>query len=70
MIFTCLYEFINSDIERLNLRVNDFIKFNEERGYYVVKQETLMQQHPERQDLMVLVSVWMEEKDDRVRRTY
>ena len=66
MIFTCLYDFINSDIERLNLRVNDYIKFNEERGYYVVKQETLMQLHPERQDLMVLVSVWMEKKDDRV----
>jgi hypothetical protein len=64
MIFTCLYEFINSDIERLNLRVNDFIKFNEERGYVVVKQETLMQQHPAYQDLMVLVSVWMEEKDN------
>ena len=64
MIFTCLYEFINSDIERLNLRVNDFIKFNEERGYVVVKQETLMQQHPAHQDLMVLVSVWMEEKDN------
>lgn len=66
MIFTCMYEFINSDIERLNLRVNDFIKFNEERGYYVVKQETLMQPHTERQDLMVLVSVWMEKKDDSV----
>lgn len=66
MIFTCMYEFINSDIERLNLRVNDFIKFNEERGYYVVKQETLMQPHPEHQDLMVLVSVWMEKKDDSV----
>jgi hypothetical protein len=65
MIFKCLYEFINSDIERLNLRVNDFIKFNEESGYYVVKQETLMQLHPEHQDLMVLVSVWMEKKQDR-----
>jgi hypothetical protein len=60
MKFKCFYEFINSDIERLNLSVNDFIKFNEESGYYVVKQETLMQLHPERQDLMVLVSVWME----------
>lgn len=67
MKFKCFYEFINSDIERLNLSVNDFIKFNEESGYHVVKQETLMQLHPERQDLMVLVSVWMEEKNDRVR---
>jgi hypothetical protein len=65
MKFKCFYEFINSDIERLNLRVNDFIKFNEESGYYVVKQETLMQQHPEKQDLIVLVSVWMEEKLSR-----
>ncbi|MFI3188175.1 hypothetical protein BCS42_02270 [Crenothrix sp. D3] len=65
MKFKCFYEFINSDIERLNLSVNDFIKFNEESGYHVVKQETLMQPHPESQDLMVLVSVWMEKKEDR-----
>ena len=64
MIFTCKYEFLSGDIGRLNLDINSHIRFNEERGYVVVKQETLMQQHPAHQDLMVLVSVWMEEKDN------
>ena len=66
MIFKCFSETVDY-IGSLNLNVNAFIEQNEQQGYCVVKQETIMQQYysgnkdeNRNSDLVVLVSVWME----------
>ena len=66
MIFKCFSETVDY-ISSLTVNVNQFIEQNEKNGFCVVKQETVMQQHPgnenQNSDLVVLVSVWMEKAE-------
>ena len=59
MIFKCFSE-SNREIDWLNSKVNEYIEENEKKGYRVIKQETLIQEHNPDGSIPIFVSVWMD----------
>jgi hypothetical protein len=59
MIFKC-FSGNDREIDWLNSKVNEYLEEHERKGYRVVKQDTLTQQHNANGSIPIIVSLWMD----------